>query len=109
MIVLETERLALRLVTVPVFYGHAVNLRFEPARETSVEAVLEALSVGGLVDTTGNGERSTPLEVSDERRTTVSGVSADGLGGFWLWAVAGEAGAAAAEHAVRLARAVADL
>ena len=46
---------------------------------------------------------STPMEVADERTIRLGELSVDGLGGFWLWAVAGGNNSRAAEFAVDLA------
>jgi hypothetical protein len=42
-------------------------------------------------------------------RIDVARVREDGLGGVWLWAVAGEADAAAADQALRMAAGLAAL
>ncbi len=101
----SNDRLALRLAAVPVFYGHTVQLRVRLSRETTPQQLSEILAgLGVAVD----GKR-TPLEQSAERGTSVAEISPDGLDGFWLWAVAGEAHARSAELAVRTAAAVSDL
>lgn len=99
----QETRLAVTLVTVPVFHGHAISVHLDLRSETTVANLREAFAGGRGPKGTSLGGLSTPIEAAGERRTTVSGVSEDGLGGFWLWAVAGEAGAAAAWQAVRLA------
>jgi hypothetical protein len=49
------------------------------------------------------------MEASDEGRIDIVTVRDDGVSGCWVWAVAGQAGTSAAEHALRLARDLADL
>jgi hypothetical protein len=43
------------------------------------------------------------MDVSGERKTNIYSIDEDGLGGFWLLAVAGELGERRAEQAVRIA------
>ncbi len=105
-----TCRLALSMLTVPVFYGHGVQLRVRLGDGVLPAAVCETLSAHGLiVAAAGNGSAVTPLDVSSERATVVADVGDDGLGGAWIWAIAGETQARAAELAVRLADALCDL
>ena len=52
---------------------------------------------------------ATPLDVTDEMRTSLSELSEDGIGAYWLWAVAGETAARGAQRAVRLAATLFDL
>lgn len=98
-------RLAIQILTVPVFHGHALTIRLEPGDTASADRIAACLARGGRVDVDVAGGVATPIEVTGERRTLVSGIQEDGGGGFWMWAVVGEAAAAAAEQAVRLARA----
>jgi len=101
------RRLAIRLVTVPVFHGHCVQLRFRLRTGTELAAIRNA--VGGIEGhaPADDGERFCgPLELAGETAVRLSGLSADGLGGYWLWIVAGEATAAGADRAVELAQQV---
>ena len=105
----EGSRLAVRLVTAPVFYGHSLSLRVELEQDATTDAVSEALSEQGRIDPPSTASAATPVEATGEGRTTVADVSEDGLGGYWVWAVVGEASVAAAEQAVRLAESRGDL
>ena len=104
-------RLTVALLTAPLFYGHAVMLRLEPETATDAGALGELLrDATGLVGDRGSSEPAlTPLEAADRRGVDVTRVRPDGLGGFWVWAVAGEAEAVAAEQAVALAASFAPL
>jgi aspartate-semialdehyde dehydrogenase len=106
----EEPRLAVRLVTTPIFFGHAVNLRVELERDATVEAVTGTLAAAGSLRTPPDAEYTTPLQASGgdpaETVSDVSEVAEDGLGGVWLWNVIGEAQGASARHAVRLAAAL---
>jgi len=104
-----TARLAVRLVTVPVFLGHAIAVRLRLERETDASAVATVLGRGRPPGPSRRKPAGTPLAAPEERRTDVSEVVGDGTGGFWIWAIAGEVGAAAAAEAVLAASAVADL
>jgi aspartate-semialdehyde dehydrogenase len=101
----DRERLALRFLAAPLFFGHAVELRLRTGNGAGVEDIRDALRNGGLDPEAGAGPRiSTPMDVADERELRVGDLTPDGLGGFWLWAVAGRSGTRAAEIAVGLAR-----
>jgi len=102
-------RLAVRLLDVPVFHGHAVFLNVELSGRPGVEAVGRALDGhDGLERTTDRGP-ATPIQVAADRRTVIGEVSDDGTGGYWIWLVAGEVGAIPAELAIGLARLKGDL
>lgn len=101
----DRERLTLRFLAAPLFYGHGVELRVRTANGHGIEELRQALREGGLDPGADDGSRiSTPMDVADERALRLGGLSADGLGGFWLWAVAGRTGTRAAEIAAELAR-----
>ena len=51
----------------------------------------------------GEDSPATPLEVTGELRTSLAELTEDGLGGYWLWVVAGEAASKSAHEALRLA------
>jgi aspartate-semialdehyde dehydrogenase len=89
-------RIAVALMMAPVFYGHSLVLRFEPARAAAFGDVVTAFR-------SLEGDASTPIDAAGSRAIVASQVRRDGLGGFWAWIVAGEAGPAAAALAVRLA------
>jgi aspartate-semialdehyde dehydrogenase len=103
------SRLTVRLVTAPVFYGHAVDLHVSLERPAGVEEVADVLGRGPALVAPSAAAAATPLEAIGRRRTNISELVGDGLGGFWIWAVAGEVATWAADHAVRLAEAMADL
>jgi aspartate-semialdehyde dehydrogenase len=98
-----------KLLTAPVFHGHGLQLRFRLDGEAVIEDVRAALEEQDLLDAPVAGEAATPLDVTGEVRTSLSDLSEDGLGGFWLWGVAGETGSRGAQQAVRLAAALCDL
>jgi aspartate-semialdehyde dehydrogenase len=100
-----TERLGLRVAVVPVFLGHAAQLRLRcRGAAADVRAALDARGVRSTRG--GRAAPRTPLEASAEGATTVVDVSEDGHGGVWIWIVAGELAARRADLAVRAARAV---
>jgi aspartate-semialdehyde dehydrogenase len=91
------SRLTVALVAAPIFHGHALAIRVEPERTAgSSREMLDTFS-------TERQAKATPMEAAGKRAVTVAEIREDGLGGFWLWAVAGEAGPASAVRAVRLA------
>jgi len=96
-------RLTIRMLTAPIFYGHGVQLRVRLSRGASLAEVRAALERDG---SGGADVPATPLDVSAESGIHLADVGEDGLGGFWLWAVAGELGARRATLAVRLAGAL---
>lgn len=102
-------RFALRLVTVPVFHGHAFFLDVALGGAASPEAVSAVLGEAEGVETTNHESAATPFEAAGKRQTLVPAVSEDGLGGTWIWAVAGEVEGVPAEHAIRLASELCDL
>lgn len=99
----RTPRLAVRLLTAPVFHGHGISLRFVPERRATVEEVAGSWVGLRALSSPGSAGPATPLDSREIRHTSVSEVADDGLGGFWIWAVASEAGAAAAEQALEVA------
>jgi len=105
----ERGRLALRMLAVPVFYGHCLQLRLRFRSAATPQGIGRALQ-GATVALPGDAEaRSTPVDVSEERTTSFYEIAEDGLGGYWLLAVAGETERRGAEHAVRRAAALAGL
>jgi len=103
-----TERLSLRIAVVPVFLGHAAHVRVR-CRGGAAEARSVLESSGIRLPGRGRAAPRTPLEASAEGATTVADVSDDGLGGVWIWVVAGELPVRRAGLAVRIAMAVSDL
>jgi aspartate-semialdehyde dehydrogenase len=105
-----TERhFTVKLITAPVFHGHGLQLRFRLESPATIESVRAALEEQGLIGSPVADGAATPLDVTGEVRTSLSDLSEDGLGGFWLWGVAGETGSRGAQQAVRLAAALCDL
>jgi aspartate-semialdehyde dehydrogenase len=96
------RRLAVRLLTAPIFHGHAVQLHFRLGREATRDEVREVLATCGFFERQAGDGPTTPLEVTGEVRTSVSQLTEDGLGAFWLWVVAGETASKGAQQAVRL-------
>jgi aspartate-semialdehyde dehydrogenase len=103
------RRFTTKLLAAPVFHGHGLQLRFRLCVVAPLDDVRAVLDERQLLRSGPEGEAATPLDVTEESWTRVSGLSNDGLGGFWLWVVAGEAGARGAQQAVRLAAAVCGL
>ena len=104
----DRSRLATQVITAPIFYGHCIQLRVSFQGDVSLETLTDALSHSRFFDPPQDpGE--TPLELAQERRLSIAPPQPDGMGGFWIWAVAGEVGGRAAAHAVRIARTVVDL
>jgi len=103
------ERLTLKLLTAPIFYGHGLLLRLRLRDSAKLIRVRSILEAGSFVESEGANAPATPIDVTGEKTIRLAELSDDGCGGFWLWAVAGEMGARTAEQAVRLAGAVADL
>jgi aspartate-semialdehyde dehydrogenase len=102
----DRDRMTLRLLAVPVFYGHCIQLRLRFRQDAAVSRIEELLAAHAVSLPTQAPEAATPLDVSGERSTRLYEISEDGLGGFWLLAVAGEMDGRGAEHAVRLADAL---
>lgn len=99
----DRERLTLRFIAAPLFYGHAIELHLRTTNGAGLDEVRRALAERGLEPEDGRGPRvTTPMEVADERTLRLGELSADGLGGFWIWAVAGRSSSRAAELAVDL-------
>jgi len=98
------QKLSLRLFTVPLFYGHGLQLRIRLERPAERDGVARALERWS----DGDGP-STPLEVTGSAQIRVAEIVEDGLGGFWIWVVAGETATRGATQAVRLAAELADI
>jgi aspartate-semialdehyde dehydrogenase len=95
--------MTLRLLVAPVFFGHSLQLRIRTAKKATLDLVREALGDHHFSYSTKEMAESTPMDVSGESTTNLYAVEEDGLGGFWLLAVAGELGDRGAEQAVRIA------
>jgi len=105
----EEPRLAVRIVNVPVFHGHAAFVQVEPEGEADVDTVADALDAATGVERTKDDTAGTPVEIAGDRRTVIADLSTDATGASWIWLVAGELGRVPAEHAVRLAAELKDL
>jgi aspartate-semialdehyde dehydrogenase len=105
----EQPRLSVSSALVPVFHGHTVLLRLLPEERVEPGAVERVLrEAEGLRGPAAN-TAETPMDAAEGTRIDVARVGQDGLGGFWLWAVAGDADGAAAEQALRMAAGLAAL
>jgi aspartate-semialdehyde dehydrogenase len=100
------NHMTLRMLMAPVFYGHSVQLRLRFAGEASVAGVREVLRNAGFSVSAERDAQATPMDVSGEKTTNLYELVEDGVGGFWLMAVAGELADRGAEHAVRVADAL---
>jgi aspartate-semialdehyde dehydrogenase len=105
----DAPRLAVAMLAVPVFYGHTVLLRVQAERPAGAADAVAALAGAEGIRVPSATTAQTPLDAAEERRIDVARVREDGAGGLWLSAVAGDADAAAAGHALRIAAAIADL
>jgi aspartate-semialdehyde dehydrogenase len=103
------NRLTLRLLTAPIFYGHGLLVRLRLRSAATLERVRAILEAGSFVESAGTNAPTTPMDVTGEKTIRLSELSDDGCGGFWLWVVAGEIGERNAEQAVRLAGSVSDI
>jgi len=96
--------LALRMIATPVFHGHALQVRLKLADRVPLDRLKEVTSAAGFFAMPGGGSSPTPLDLSIERLENTAEWSEDGVGGFWVWAVAGDGERKAADQAFRLAR-----
>ena len=94
--------LSVRIVTVPVFYGHgiAMHLQLEKGDARALAAVVGEIEGARLPadDTPGS-----PMDLLDTRAVAFHEIADDGEGCIRLWAVASDASPAAAELAARRA------
>jgi aspartate-semialdehyde dehydrogenase len=97
-------RLSVRLVSAPIFHGHGIALRVALERPAAVAEIAASYQGVRSISLSGAAGAATPLDCGEGRHTSIAEIVEDGLGGFWIWAVASEAGAAAAEEAVELAQ-----
>ena len=103
----DDSRITLRCITAPIFFGHCIQLRFRTGEASDLADLQQIIDDGPFQSSAEPG--TTPLEQADASGLTLAPPSRDGLGGFWLWAVVGEAPRRGAAQAVRIARSVADL
>ena len=79
----DRERLTLRFLAAPLFYGHASSCTCAHPTVPASKIFGAALSENGLEPGEERGPLvSTPMEVADERTIRLGELSADGLGGF---------------------------
>jgi aspartate-semialdehyde dehydrogenase len=97
------NRISVRLFTAPLFFGHGLQLRVLFDGAATVERIGEVLGASELVEVGTAGPSASPMDVSEQRQLKLAEVSEDGLGGFWLWLVAGETDRRRSEQAIRLA------
>jgi aspartate-semialdehyde dehydrogenase len=95
-------RVEVGLAAVPIFHGHAISGRLEGIVGGAAEA-LGALSGADAIRGPGKDAAATPFDLPEQRVTSVARLENDGARGIRLWAVASEAGSAAAEQALALA------
>ena len=105
----EQPRLAVSSAVVPVFHGHTVLLRVLPEEHAGTEELERALRQAEGVRGPSPSTADTPMDAAERTGIDVSGLREDGVGGIWLWAVAGDADGAAAEQALRMAAGLAAL
>ena len=94
--------------TLPVFYGHGLQLHLRTRASTSLDELRQTLSSSPFFAPPQAANEVTPLLVATESCLRVAEPVEDGIGGFWIWAAAGEAGARAAQLAARLSTGKAD-
>lgn len=104
----KENRFTVRLLVASVFFGHGLQFHFRLRTDVALDRVRTVLAEAGFAGP-ANGEPTTPLDVTGEAQTRFSDLAEDGLGGFWLWAVAGETSGRGASQAVRLAARLAGL
>lgn len=101
------SRLATRISIAPIFHGHPMQIRFRTSRESATGEIATVLTDSRLYDVASPSV--TPLDLTGESGLRFSDLAEDGLGGYWLWGVSGDAGSKAADQAVRLAARLFDL
>jgi len=99
----SSRRLALSLVTAPLFHGHCVEVNVRLRDETALEDLRETIRAEALIGPADEAPPATPLEVAEGGGMRVSRIVPDGTGGFWIWAVAGDAATRGARLAVQFA------
>ncbi|HEX5044169.1 MAG TPA: hypothetical protein VFV75_14770 [Candidatus Polarisedimenticolaceae bacterium] len=104
----EQLRLTVSSAVVPVFHGHTVLLRVLPEQKVEPGELERVLRDAEGLRGPGASTAETPMDAAEGTRIDVASVREDGLGGIWLWAVAGDAEGAAAEQALRMAAGLAE-
>lgn len=99
-------RLALRLITAPLFFGHALQLRLRFRSDTDADQIRSALARQDTFTVAEDGDAATPIDAAAGRTARLSELGEDGLGAYWLWAVIGALEARGALQAVLLLRAL---
>ena len=105
----DQPRLTLRQLAAPVFHGHGIQLHVRLRNGARIDRLREVVAGGRFYDPPHDDAPATPVEVSEDYRISLAELCEDGLGGYWIWAVAGETDAKGAEQAIRLADAICDL
>lgn len=103
MLGVEPTAVVVRILWVPVFFGHGISVHLTLPEGRTAAAIDEAWAGADRIVSTEGADDCTPQATTGDRRTLVAPATADGAGGVWLWAVADEAESASAFEAVRLA------
>jgi aspartate-semialdehyde dehydrogenase len=99
-------RLSVRLITAPMFYGHAIQLRLRFRGDPEPDRIRSALADQDTFTLAEDGGAATPIDVSAQPAARLSELGEDGLGAYWLWAVVGALEGRGALQAVLLLRAL---
>lgn len=99
---------AVRLIAVPLFYGHAMLMRFRLARAATVAEILAVAAADGWLPPGADRPR-TPLEVVGESVVSIGELEPDGQGGYWAWIVSGDLVARSVREAIELAESAREL
>lgn len=99
---------AVRLVAVPLFCGHAMLLRFRLARTATAAEILAVAVADGWLPP-GPDQPRTPVEAVGAAAVSIGELEPDGLGGYWAWIVSGDLIARSVQEAIRLAESARDL
>jgi aspartate-semialdehyde dehydrogenase len=99
-------RATVRVLIASVFHGHAGMVHVKPGRKVSIKQVSEMLKgIKGVSVSVSARSAPSPVEIAERPERMVATITADGRdeGGFWVWFVAGDLPAHAAENAVEIA------
>ncbi len=99
----DPAAVAVRILWVPVFFGHGISVHLTLPEGGSATAIDDAWATAERIEPTGVADDCSPQATTGDRRTLVAPAIPDGAGGVWLWAVADEAASASAFEAVRFA------
>jgi aspartate-semialdehyde dehydrogenase len=99
----DRDRLALRMVTVPVFHGHGIQLNLRTRSDATLAEIERILRSSPFFGPPVAAPQATPLVAGSEIGVVVAKPTDDGLGGYWVWVVAGEVELYSASLAAKLA------